>query len=93
MAAARPRRRATGRLHSMPDPAKFGPLLREAGFIGTKEDPIECRAWFDPDGTPRRVFARYPGGWTCTVTLRADGTVSSFTQGVSLRVTGKKAAK
>ncbi len=82
-------RRPAGRLTSRPDPATIGPLLREAGFVGSEADPVECRASFDADGTPRRVFARYPDGWTCTMVLSRGS--YSLTQSISVRVQTRKA--
>lgn len=88
MARARRTRRASNRLTTRPDPATIGPLLREAGFVGSTADPVECRASFDQDGTPRRVFARYPDGWTCTMVLSRGA--YSLTQSISMRVVSGK---
>jgi hypothetical protein len=67
-----------------PDPAKVGPLLREAGFLGSEGDPVECRASFDGSDRPRRIHARYADGWRCTMTFRADGSYS-LSQAITLR--------
>lgn len=62
-------------------------MLRKAGFVGTEEDPVTCRARFDRDGTPRSVKARYAGGWCCRLTIHKNGTFS-LTQSISVTVRG-----
>jgi len=58
------------------DPAKVGPLLREAGFRGSEADPVDVRASYDADGRPRRIHARYADGWSCVMHLAADRSYS-----------------
>ncbi len=72
-------------------PAVIGPMLRQAGFIGSDSDPTSVRASYDADGRPRRVHARYADGWTCTMHLSLDGGFS-LTQSIRMRVTGRMPA-
>lgn len=78
-------RRDAGSLHTSPDPAQIGPLLREAGFLGSEDDPVSCRATFDASGKPKRVSARYADGWSCAMRLHRDGSFS-LVQSFSIRV-------
>lgn len=81
-------RRRSGWRQTQPDPAKVGPLLRDAGFIGSEADPISVRASFDRDDRLRRVHARYAAGWTCVLHMTADGSYS-LSQSLRLRATGR----
>lgn len=91
MRAPRDRRRSAPTFTTSPAPAVIGALLRDAGFLGCQADPITCRATFDAEGKPRRVKARYPGGWNCRLTLHRDGTYS-LTQSLTVTLRGKGAA-
>lgn len=73
-------------IRTTPDPAKIGPLLREAGFVGCDSDPISCVATFDAAGNPLSVSARYEGGWTCKMRLRKNRSYS-LSQGVTVAFT------
>lgn len=81
-------RRKSGWRQTSPDPSVIGPRLREFGFIGSNADPISVRASFDIEGRPRRVHARYPDGWTCTLNLSTDRSYT-ISQSLRTRVTGK----
>lgn len=81
-------RRRSGWRATQPDPADVAPLLREAGFIGSKADPISCQASFDVAGRPRRVHARYADGWSCTLHLAADGS-HTLSQCLRIRIVDK----
>lgn len=88
------KRRGTRRcstIKTAPDPAKIGPLLREAGFAGSERDPISCVATFDPAGNPLRVSARYEDGWRCEMRLRKNRTYS-LTQSLTIAFTSKGGA-
>lgn len=85
---ARARRRSGWRMTS-PDPAKIGPILREAGFIGSEADPIAVRASFDDAGRPRRIHAQYADGWTCVMHMSLDGS-HSLSQCLRMHVAGGK---
>jgi len=77
MRASTPRKRHNTKWRVIsPDPAKVGPLLRECGFLAVETDPIEVSAHFDAADRPRRVHAKYEGGWRATLVLRADGSYS-----------------
>lgn len=76
-------RRPLGWRQTRPDPAKVGPLLRQAGFRASEDDPIYVRASFDGGENPRRIHARYANGWTCLMHLSIDG---SFSLSQSFRV-------
>ncbi len=86
---ARPRRRSGWRT-TQPDPAAIGPMLRDAGFVGSAADPVTVRASFDAQGRPRRIHARYPDGWTCVLHLSLDRSYS-ISQCLRLRVANRKA--
>ncbi len=73
------------------EPAKIGPMLRQAGFIGSERDPTSVRGSYDADGRPRRVHARYADGWTCTMHLAADGSYT-LSQSLRMRVSGRAPA-
>ncbi|HEX8485712.1 hypothetical protein [Sphingomonas sp.] len=73
---------------TQPDPALIGPMLRQAGFIGSDSDPTSVRASFDADGRPRRIHARYAEGWTCAMHLSIDGSYS-LSQSIRMRVSGR----
>lgn len=91
LAARRCRRRpAAGISTTMTEVGPIGAMLREMGFVGTDADPVSVRASFAPDGRPRSVKARYPGGWCCRLTLHKAGTYS-MTQSISMTVGGRKA--
>lgn len=67
------------------DPARVGPLLRDAGFVGSEVDPTKCHALFDAAGQPRRITAHYPDGWRCRMILRRDGPYS-LSQSITLEM-------
>ncbi len=71
------------------DPAKIGPLLREAGFGVVESDPETCVATFDPENNLLRISARYEGGWRCELRLRKNRTYS-LTKSLTVRVEGIK---
>lgn len=83
MARDKRRKPRTTTIKTKPDPAKVGPLLREAGFVGADGDPVSCVATFDAAGNPLRVSARYENGWRCEMRLRKDRTYS-LTQSLTL---------
>lgn len=84
-------RRKRGWRTTAPDPVTIGPLLRQAGFVGSDADPVSVSASFDADDRPRRVHARYADGWTCTMHLARDGAFS-LTQSIRMRVSGRMPA-
>lgn len=58
------------------DPRIGGQVLRENGFVACDEEPTECRVSFNATGAIRRVHARYPNGWRCTLSLLSNGAYS-----------------
>lgn len=88
MVVARRARRRSG-FTTSPDVAKIGPLLREAGFVGSEADPVACIATFDDGGNPRCVSARYEDGWSCRMRLRRDGSYS-LTQSFRMVIGGAR---
>lgn len=84
MARAQARR---GRRTVKADLGKIGALLRDAGFVGTEIDPAGVTATRDAGGDVRRVHARYPGGWSCTLLRSRDGSYS-LSQCWRIRVAG-----
>lgn len=81
-------RRKRGWRVIQPDPAKIGPLLRDAGFVGSDADPIRVSASFDQDERPRRIHAYYDSGWSCVMHLSADGSYS-LSQSIRMRTHGR----
>lgn len=87
---ARPRRKSGWRT-TQPDPAVIGPMLRQAGFVGSEADPIAVRASFDDEERPRRIHARYADGWTCVMHLSLDRSYT-LSQCLRMRVSARKAS-
>lgn len=81
-------RRQSRSIRTVEDPAKIGPLLRQAGFVGVESDPVTCSARFDHTGRPVSVRATYADGWSCTMRLHKDGSYS-LSYSVSLTVRSK----
>jgi hypothetical protein len=78
------------RYRTMPDPAVIGPLLREAGFVGSEADPVECSASFDGSNNPILIVARYADGWVCKMSFGKGGV--SLTQSITM-TTRKRVVK
>ncbi len=70
---------------------RIGALMREAGFIGTKADPIVVKVSYDQSGRPRRAVAAYQGGWHADLRLHKRGTYS-LNQSLRVRVSSQPPA-
>ncbi len=81
--------RRSGCRTTRPDPAKVGPLLRQAGFRGSDDDPVRVRATYDDQGRPRRVHAHFADGWSCVLYLASDGAYT-LRQSLRIRVSGRR---
>jgi hypothetical protein len=58
------------------DPQQARPLLDEAGVRIPGGDPEIVHGWVDAAGRPRRILARYAGGWRAEIRMYLDGTFS-----------------
>ena len=84
------RRRQTRRLmKTEAEPAKVGKMLRDFG-VAHEDDPESVQAYWDAQGRPRRVHARWPDGWTATLFLHSDGGYS-LSQNLKITVPAKLA--
>lgn len=66
-------------------PARAIPLLKEAGVVIPDGEPEIVYGYFDRQGGPRRIIARYPDGWRADLRIRVDGSFS-LTQSIKIRV-------
>ncbi|NML88361.1 hypothetical protein HHL26_04680 [Sphingobium sp. TB-6] len=70
-------------------PARALPLLKEAGVMLPDGEPEIVYGYLDRQGGPRRIIARYPGGWRADLRIRVDGSYS-LTQSLKLKLTTQK---
>ncbi|WP_303763545.1 hypothetical protein [Sphingobium yanoikuyae] len=88
MKASSPRKRGNRawRRVEMPDenlPAVLK-LLREAGPVFGKGDPVQAHSYFDAENRPRRLHATFADGWRATLVLHLNGT-GSLSQALKLQ--------